>query len=532
MRRSLPRISGRTLGWGVALASALAGTLGADLGPVQLPAPPVGPGPAAAISCPATGDLHAELVMSRDELWSFQKQMVDLGPRFTGSPAHKAWLDAIEAELLASGLSVERIPHAMPQRWDATQWSLRLIDGGTEIEVPVASYYPYSGSTPAGGIVGELVDGGAGLPSDFLLGDFQGKIALVQEPVAPTTVGELFYPVLFYQHDPDLTLTAATEYKRAWTTILNPQNSVVTPQTGTLPAAFAAGAAGVIIALDLSAENAAGQYTPLWWDALGQEIPALFVDRNTGAMLAERLAAGGASVRLELQAAVVANDSVDELEATLPGTNPGEVIIVNTHSDGPSASEENGTIGLLAMARYFASLPQSCRQRTLVFLFEPGHFHYATHAAQSHDELVSASVASVTLEHLGQLEWADDALGYHPTGLYEPAAIFCSETPIIQLATDAVVGEDLRRVLILRPYAAYIYFGVGAWLHQAGVPNCSYISGPNQLLSWADDQHLNKTDPERIKREVRAAIRLVSRIDVTAAEVLAAGDTIGMGLLP
>lgn len=474
--------------------------------------------------CPAPGELVSEALMSRDELWSLQEQMVDVGLRFTGSPAHKAWLDIIETELIGDGLSVERHPGAM-KRWDHTSWSLKLIEDDVETDVPVASFYPYSGSTPPGGVVGELADAGDGLPLNFQLGDFTGKIAVVHEVVAPLTVGSLIYPVLTYQHDPDLTLTAASDYKRAWTTILNPQNSVVTRDTGSLYAAHAAGAAAVIIALDLDAENAAGQYTPLSWDPEGREMPALFVDRATGQLLDEKIAAG-ASARLELQVTEYPDDSVDELIATLPGVDPNELILITSHTDGPSASEENGNVGQIALAHYFASLPIECRQRTLVFVFEPDHFHHDVQVEHSKQELIDAAVASVTIEHLGQEEWADDELGYHPTGYYEPGVFFCSETPITQLAIDSVIEEDLRRVVIARPYAGYIYFGVGAPLHQAGVPNCSYISGPNALLSWADNQHLNKTDPDRIEREVRASIRLTSRIDATDATVLSAGDTL------
>jgi hypothetical protein len=44
-----------------------------------------------------------------------------------------------------------------------------------------------------------------------------------------------------------------------------------------------------------------------------------------------------------------------------------EVIIVNTHTDGPNATEENGGLGILALAKYFSRLPKIERRRTLVF---------------------------------------------------------------------------------------------------------------------------------------------------------------------
>lgn len=62
-----------------------------------------------------------------------------------------------------------------------------------------------------------------------------------------------------------------------------------------------------------------------------------------------------------------------QLTAVLPGSRD-ECIIVNTHTDGPSAFEENLSVAAAAMARRFASLPPGKRPaRTLSFAFCPGN---------------------------------------------------------------------------------------------------------------------------------------------------------------
>ena len=46
-------------------------------------------------------------------------------------------------------------------------------------------------------------------------------------------------------------------------------------------------------------------------------------------------------------------------------------LIVNTHTDGPNVPEENGALGMLALARYFAKRE---RRRDLYFVMVTGHF--------------------------------------------------------------------------------------------------------------------------------------------------------------
>lgn len=62
------------------------------------------------------------------------------------------------------------------------------------------------------------------------------------------------------------------------------------PQVESPGLARDAGAVGAIIALDYSAENAAGQFTP--FQDPPQGIPTVYVDQATGAMLRERVAQG------------------------------------------------------------------------------------------------------------------------------------------------------------------------------------------------------------------------------------------------
>src|SRR5262249_42718267 len=112
----------------------------------------------------------------------------------------------------------------------------------------------------------------------------------------------------------------------------------------------AAGVRGVILAhTAISDEHAALLYAP-FGRAL-QDVPTLWVGRNAGVQL-RKLADAGGEVTLTLDASVVPDTSTETLIATLPGTAPDEMIIVNTHTDGNNATEENGGLGAVALAQY------------------------------------------------------------------------------------------------------------------------------------------------------------------------------------
>ena len=83
----------------------------------------VGAPPARATTCPAGGDLTTpaqilpELLVDEATLAQWQQAMVGLGPRFTGSPAHKSWHDFW--------------PRSWPRAGSASCASRSLSSGGT-----------------------------------------------------------------------------------------------------------------------------------------------------------------------------------------------------------------------------------------------------------------------------------------------------------------------------------------------------------------------------------------------------------------
>ncbi len=500
-----------------------------------------------------SGTVYPALLPTASQLYNDVASMVAMGPRFTGTPAHNNFIDWLEAGLSGAGCQMLPRDEFPFTRWLAEGYSLEILDGPAPGQVPVSAYASYSGQTPPGGVTGALAYLGTlpelglpGNPQDIatleaalaraqsvtadwakaalagIPGGAAGRIVLVDTQLPPSLTEDDFLPLVTYAYNPANTAgTQTLDYKRMWVA------NAVLPQV--MNALVQAGAAGGVLILDGSAANTAGQYLPYGNPIAG--VPALLVDRDTGAALRQQAQATPAT-RLTLTAST-ANVNGPQLVGILPGADPStdEVMIVNTHTDGMNAFEENGGIGMVWLARYFASLPASARlRRTLVFSAVMGHFSPVATTAQTtgfvqrHPDLIKRAAASLTLEHFGSSEWIDDSSGYHPTGGPEALAVWHSQTPIAAPLCDSIVSENLVHTSALRPAGSYM-IAVGGPLHTAGVPSTSFIAGPNYLVSWADGGHLDKFLPARAQLEVRWAADFLTRLDGIPAAELAAGDS-------
>src|SRR3954452_23331240 len=225
------------------------------------------------------------------------------------------------------------------------------------------------------------------------------------------------------------------------------------------------GVAGVVFVLDMSYEALKGNYMP--FESGYEDIPAVYVDRDTGAKLRAQ-AAARPKTKLTLTA-TRKKVPVDSVTAILPGASK-ETIIFNTHTDGQGFVEENGGVAFVQLARHFASLPAHRRlKRTLVVAAWPGHMVADLPQTQgwidAHPDLVGRAAAALTIEHLGCSEWIDTAdRGYHATGEAELVGIWTTQGKMFDLARATVVAHDIPRAPLLRPP---VQFGVGAAFQSA-----------------------------------------------------------------
>ena len=255
-------------------------------------------------------------------------------------------VEFLAAEMKKLGLDVMRDNYTLPM-WEAKRWEISVTPtAGKAFKAPVTSYFPYSGQTSPEGVTGELLFAGSN-PS-FNFDNLQGKIALIDFACGTRKYGEEYEDWGVYPSG----VTFPSQVR--------PARGAVSDLTKFQKA----GALGVILAwTDVSDANAADQYTP--FSRPPQGLPGLYVGKDTGAKL-KALAGSGAKATIVLEATITPDTPTDTVIATLPGSTSDEIIMVNTHTDGPNATEENGAIASIALAKYFAAIPKSDRKRTIV----------------------------------------------------------------------------------------------------------------------------------------------------------------------
>ena len=469
------------------------------------------------------------LLPSQKESWDKLVWMAKLGPKYTGNPAHVEFVEYLAKNLESCGLDVQRDHFTLP-RWEAHRCAVNVhTASGTSIELPVTSYYPYSGETPGEGVTGEVAYLGPfqSLYPDVLehtrnaesskpaappvfSQDLKGKIVFLECSVLPTNMHE-WYRVR--GGDPaDITLPPTLQRTHLST-------------VGMLTDFKKAGALGVILGwTNISDENAADQYAP--FSRPHQGIPAVYIGRESTAKL-KQLAASGAKATLVLDASITPDSPTDTLYSLLPGVSD-EIIMVQTHTDGPNALEENGGIAILSLAKYFSRIPKSERKRTLMFVLTTGHFAGPWVGSirafiEKHPDLIKRTVASVTIEHIGCLEWADDeSMHYRPTGKNEVAWAQVTHGAVARVLQESLNDSGDLRTAILTPNSGHRWAGEGGAVDHAGVPEIGYIVIPNFLCAGPANGCIERLSADRMQAEIAMFAKVIHKYDAMSAAELGA----------
>jgi hypothetical protein len=434
----------------------------------------------------------------------------ELGPRLTGSDAHRKLVEHIASQLYALGLQVHRDSHVF-MRWDVLPDAQHLglwIDG-TEIEV--SSAYPYSGTTGSSRITTELC-----FVPGFVRrwGKARGKIAVVEVRNVSVPLDLLFKSrgnVLRHQHE---------SHPLFSTLLCGPW----------LRRARKAGVRAVIcVWRDMTAANAKNQYLPFWEPYY--DLPAIWVAGEAGDRVIEA-ALKRKEAQFLLHATLTPNTSIETVWAVSPGKLKDETLLVVTHTDGTNVLEENGHIAMIELARDAVSRPHN---RTFVYVFAARHLRIPMLAKKeevtsawlaSHPDLWAGlngharAVAGLVIEHLGAQRFREDREG--PSVSY--AATKHAEREILYATTPQlhdIALQHLRNTAYGNPDEPapapivaprpFIYVGEGEPLYRSRIPAITLATGPQYLLvegaerlavGGADslvDRHLMKEQIDRFR---------------------------------
>ena len=259
-----------------------------------------------------------------------------------------------------------------------------------------------------------------------------------------------------------------------------------------------------------------------------------------------------------LTADITAGAATETVWGSLKGSgSTGQNIIINTHTDGPNATEENGGLGLVALAQYLAGLPS--RKHDMYFALVTGHFQLPqfTQAIPNpknaeigndaisvwmldHPDIYQAATLGVTVEHLGATMWTNDPVTgqYVPTGGFDWGTTYTMQRDITSpanteqdtyLAAVAAVngrGWPDYPVAAVRPAPGFpLYLGEGAPLYAAGLGTVSLCPIPTYLLQAGDAQRpqlldLDKVDKRLMYGEILAFAQAIKALDAAPAAAL------------
>ena len=408
---------------------------------------------------PALTHIKKQFMLTKKEALDWARFKSDGGPTYAGSPSGMRFANFIIAQAQELGLVDLDFVDIPYQRYVVNDWPdrgthtfgsgkevLKLVSDGVGVPV-VASYGMTSGFTPPEGITAPMIYlDPAHPPADA---DVKGKILVTKTVGYPDPVPGINGPYAY-------TSSVLSSYVETVYLARSPGNwlapyipippSLSSSQWGRLTwsqvngvatRAIRAGAVGAVVVYDLSPGMALGLTQRTVYAASGTganvvyaNVPTLTLDRVNGAKVLED-AKAGKSATLTLLASFQLSHG-KEIVGYLPGRDYGTAgdkqILIATHQDAMSLIEDDGSLGMLGILKYFSHIPQQERPRTIVFYFDNRHFMPGAEGAWSqydyysiHPEKIPPLVAAIGMEHMGgkaTIETGADGNDY----VYHPGA--------------------------------------------------------------------------------------------------------------
>ncbi len=482
-------------------------------------------------AAPATSDrdaayylnhINSKFMPSIDDVQKWHAVKDALGPSFAGSPSWRMQLTVIETKLRDYGaVDIKRNPRTY-NHWTTTEWPddshWTLQSNGKS--VTVASYGANSGSTPDAGITADLVYYDPANPPASIAGKIVVYLTIPEDEHTPLDKRMYIWPGDYmFLSNPETFPDPRIPRKLSLQTHLRSEMG----QANAFRSKLIEGkAAGAVFVFQAGYERVAGLYTfgvpPIY------QCPTLYLDRTAGHQVIED-AKQGKQATLRLISKTELTETY-QLFAYLPGRNYGtpqdEQILLTTHTDGPSISEDDGGLGLITVAGYFSHIAQQDRPRTIFMSFDDAHFvpqgSIRDNWLQNHPELWSKVVAGIGIEHLGQLEYTEKGDKLVPTGLVEHALVHAADNDkLIDLAIKAVKDNHLRRTSVecidrpgIHGTDQGTWFGYGGSLHSRGLPAFAIMG--DMAAYWSTVARLDHFDAEHFMDQMATMSQLTGEL--------------------
>jgi hypothetical protein len=466
----------------------------------------------------SSGAIEEKRVPSQDEIMGWVDTICEPENRRPGESGNIRAENFVFSKFKEFGLeNVSKEPVSITL-WRAKKWSLTVKLSDEEQEI--SSFYVLNtGFTPATGITAEMVYLKKGSVKDFGSADVKGKIAVIDMDYATLPVLPLILLKSYYVYDPEETFRwweaqPATWVRKNWKPNYWEKGVDITKSAYDL--ARKHGAVAVVWILMDQPTNINSYYAP--YDGIMKDLPALYVGKHDGRKLRDLLKRGSATGTVVLTG-TKSPGVMHNVYGVLPGTSR-DAILLTSHHDSPfKGYTEDGTgMGMvLALAKYFSQVPQSERQKTLIFMGSAGHF-YGSAGIESwikkhREDYVKDIVLNLNMEHIAAKEFVEDESGkFVDTGQVQIRGIFINNNDHYKKAIREALNDNrlVRTLVVTITALGKEPPGEGRHTHAVGIPIIHYISGPTYLLVDADTR--DKVEPTELVPAAKTFIEIVEKL--------------------
>ncbi len=472
--------------------------------------------------------VNPDYIITTAEAMAWHQYKDQFGPTYSGNKSWHKFLSFTKKKLKALGVKDFIYNKWTYDRWHTSDWpddsDWSLTSDGRPVKV--AHYGAYSGATGPEGITAELIL----FDPEAEMATYAGKMVVVQVAPHPKPPLKEDYKKWFtlndyeYLSDPDtfppMFTKVPTSFSVAYDVWWQLRQTI---KINTILAKSKA--AGGILIFDMGYDRLAGLYT---FPVLKMfNNPTLYLDRNAGSKVIAD-AKLGRMATLKLVAKVEPTETY-QLIGYLPGKNYGtardEKIILITHTDGPSISQDNGAFGLLGIVSYFSHFPKSARPRTLMVFLDNRHYMPGMERGNAKQDWFTkhpgdkeSIVALIAMEHLGQMEFREVGNAFAPTGNIEPSFLWTRNNQIlIDKAIKAVKDNRWSRVMVQsversgthkRPQG--VWYGMGKIALEWNLP--AYATMGIQGAYWSTTGRLDEFDKNHFVTQVAAMCQLTGEL--------------------
>ncbi|MBR2834235.1 MAG: twin-arginine translocation signal domain-containing protein [Coriobacteriales bacterium] len=357
------------------------------------------------------------------------------GPLYPGYPHYDEYLDWVEQKLTEYGC-VDKLQHEWQMQsyfcndWPVHEGSMSVVLDGEEIE---AGANPrLCGDEDHQSATGEMVFVDIDTDPETVKGAYEGKILVTtpagypEKPYTDSFKGTYVITDTNYRTAPEFSVgigeivpeTENNSWHTRWDFGQWSKACKLVRETG---------AAGGIILTSLTWGTLKGLVDRQGSNRTQAPIVCLDFTYKDQFMAA---AEAGKEVTVNLKAEylkAVNHNYFMFLPGKYYGTDQDEYITINSHSDAMNLTQDNGALGTLGIIHYFSQIPQEERNRTIVACIDTRHFIEGAEGATGVDwegnsysnremhepyrcfpEVAEKTIVTIGLEHMGELEAAED----------------------------------------------------------------------------------------------------------------------------